>query len=251
MSRLVAGRGLTADEIRSYPDCRLADGARPTAYDYDSGRDWVAVDLESIDLIKLAPVFMILAAQTKAEALIAHAQAEADEIRAQARRGGEAEGRTAGKLELLPSLIALTDAGQSLIVFEERMVSESGRHLVELALEIAEKIIDRAVEADPQVVASVLERAKTEVAHAKQIRIWLHPDDAKVLEEVRPDLLKAESPGGRTLEVVPSLEISRGGCRLETESGIVDATIPTQLEEMRRQLLGDETPAVNSAEPAG
>ena len=248
MSRVVAGAGLNPDEIHSYPDCRLADGSSATVYKYDTGREWRPVEFESIDLIKLAPFYLFLAAQAKADALIAQAQSEAAEIREQARRHGESEGRAAGKLDLLPSLIALTDASQSLIVFEERMVTEYSRRLVELALEIAEKIIGRAIDADAKIVAAVLERAKTEVAHAKQIRIWLHPDDAKLLEEMRPDLLKAESPGGRSVAVVASLEIIRGGCRLETESGIVDATIPTQLDEMRRQLLGDETAGVSAGE---
>ena len=48
------------------------------------------------------------------------------------------------------------------------------------------------------------------------------------------------SDGHRTIEVVTSEEIVRGGCRLETESGIVDATIPTQIDEIRRQLLDTE-----------
>ncbi len=41
------------------------------------------------------------------------------------------------------------------------------------------------------------------------------------------------------MKSLPSEEISRGGCRLETEIGVVDATTPTQLEEIRRQLLDD------------
>jgi flagellar biosynthesis/type III secretory pathway protein FliH len=110
-----------------------------------------------------------------------------------------------------------------------------------LALEIAGKVIGHAVQDDGQIAASILERAKNEVADAKQMRICLHPDDLQILEELRPDLVKLESTGGRSIEIVSAPEIGRGGCRLETESGIVDATIPTQLDEIRRQLLDDET----------
>jgi flagellar biosynthesis/type III secretory pathway protein FliH len=42
------------------------------------------------------------------------------------------------------------------------------------------------------------------------------------------------------IEVLPSEEIARGGCRLETESGVIDATVPTQIDEIRRQLLDTE-----------
>lgn len=272
LSRLVAGAGLSPDEVRSYPAFELGENSQGLNSEDSADRDWRLADLESLDLvgrlvdleslnlddrpadlesidpIKLAPIYLLLAAQEKADELIAQAQTAALEIREEARCQGEAEGREAGKSDLLPSLTAFADAGQSLIAFEERVISEYAQSLVELALEIAGKIIGRAVDADRQIVASVLERAKTETCNAKQLRIWLHPDDLKVLEESRPELLKAEGSNGRTIAVVASLEIGRGGCRLETESGMVDATIPTQLDEMRRQLLGDEIAAGRTGE---
>ena len=59
---------------------------------------------------------------------------------------------------------------------------------------------------------------------------------------MRPDLLAMGNDTGRTIEVVSDVELSRGGCRLETEMGVVDATVPTQIEEMRRQLLDEDAP---------
>jgi len=142
--------------------------------------------------------------------------------------------------DFAPSLIAFANAGQSLIIFEEQLISRYAPHLVQLALEIAEKVIGHAVEVDGRIAESVLQRAKNEVAHARQIRIWLHPDDLKFLAEARPELLRVESTSGRTIEIAGALDVGRGGCRLETESGIVDATLPTQLDEIRRQLLDDD-----------
>jgi flagellar assembly protein FliH len=109
-----------------------------------------------------------------------------------------------------------------------------------LALEIAEKMTAKAIAEDPEIVASVLERAKREIVDAKQIRIWLHPTDFNVLSELRPDLIRAGDDAGRTIEVAMSESVARGGCRLETESGLVDATIPTQIAEIRRQLLDED-----------
>lgn len=243
MSRVVSGRELNPDEVRNYNDCALGDAPRAAIDEDETSRQCRPVEFEAVDLFNLAPLYLLLAAQEKAAELIAQAEAAASEIRAQARRQGEQDGREAGKRDLLPSLIAFADAAQSLIVFEERMISEYGQRLVELALAIADKIIGRAITADEDIVANVLDRAKAEVVHAKQIRVSLHPDDLAILRETRPDLLNVESPSGRTIEVVGTPDISRGGCRLETESGIIDATIPTQIEEMRRQLLGDDTAA--------
>lgn len=250
MSRLVAGVGLEPDEVCAYPECGLNGEIRLEALAVGIDRECRQVEFESIDFLELAPLYLLSAAQEKAAELIAQAEARADEIRAAARREGEAAGREQGKSDLLPALVAFADAGQSLIIFEEQLIARYAPHLVQLALDIAEKIIGRAVAADAAIVASVLERAKAEVGYAKQLRICLHPDDLKVLEELRPDLLNAEGANGRTLEVVEARDLSRGGCRLETEAGIVDATIPTQLDEMRRQLLHDDVFRVSSGAPS-
>ena len=51
--------------------------------------------------------------------------------------------------------------------------------------------------------------------------------------------MRAGQEGGRKIEVVAADEVGRGGCRIETEIGVIDATIPTQLEEIKRQLLDE------------
>jgi flagellar assembly protein FliH len=72
------------------------------------------------------------------------------------------------------------------------------------------------------------------------VRIWLNPEDHQLLQELRPELVWVGEKGGRKVEVLTSDEIERGGCRVETEMGIVDATVPIQMQEIRRQLLDEE-----------
>jgi flagellar assembly protein FliH len=240
LSRLVAGAGLNADEVRVYSELGAEDDGRGKLANFSTGSACQAVEIESIDFVEFAPWIVLSAAQELAAALTAQAESAAEAIREQARRQGEAEGREAMMRDFAPSLIAFANAGQSLIILEEQLISRYAPHLVQLALEIAEKVIGHAVEVDGRIAESVLERARNEVAQARQIRIWLHPDDLKFLAEARPELLCVESTSGRTIEIAGALDVSRGGCRLETESGIVDATLPTQLDEIRRQLLDDD-----------
>jgi flagellar assembly protein FliH len=230
---------------------RLKDGeVRPCDQPDIGGRPILAdanpkqlreVRYESLDLIDLGHYLLLLASQEKAQSIVAQAENEAQRLYEQAKRTGSQEGHEEAKQELLPSLVAFGHAGQSLIVFEEQLITRFTPQIVRLAVEIAEKIIGHALEADPQIVASVLERAKREVADAKQLRIWLNPADHKVLAETCPELIKIGSETGRTVEVVASDDVSRGGCRLETEMGLVDATLPTQIEEIRRQLLDEDS----------
>lgn len=240
--RLMARDRLKEGEVRAYVQQPV--GGRPSMTDADPG-PLREVRYESLDLIDLGHYLLLLAAQEKAQAVIAQAESEARRLYEQARKTGNQQGREEAKEEILPSLVAFGHAGQMLIVFEEQMVARYTPQIVRFALEIAEKIIGHAIAEDPQIVASVLERAKREVAEARQMRIWLHPADHRVLAETCPELIKIGSETGRTIEVVGSEDVTRGGCRLETEMGLVDATLPTQINEIRRQLL-DEDPSQNS-----
>jgi len=184
---------------------------------------------------------LLAAVRQEAESILTFARQEAEQLRqaayAQGLENGQTDGREQAKQEFLPALVAFAQIGQSLIVLEEQLIERFTPHLVRFALEVAEKVVGKAVEEDPNIVASVLERARAELPQARSIRIWLHPLDHQTLTECRPDLVWVGEKGGRTVEVVCSEEIERGGCRVETEMGLVDATIPVQLQEVRRQVL--------------
>jgi flagellar assembly protein FliH len=184
---------------------------------------------------------LLARAQQQAESIVAAAQQEAEQLRqaayAEGLANGREEGREQAKQEFLPALVAFAQIGQSLIVLEEQLVERFTPHLVRFALDVAEKVVGKALEEDPFIIAFGLERARAELPQARSIRIWLHPLDYQLLSEYRPDLVQVGEKGGRTVEVVSSEEIERGGCRIETEMGVVDATIPVQLEEIRRQML--------------
>ncbi|MGZ8519083.1 MAG: FliH/SctL family protein [Candidatus Binatia bacterium] len=240
MSRLVARDDLRAAEVQLYRQADLDGDTMAPAPAGDADTDYRGFELESLDALELAPWWILQSAQEQAVEIIAQANVQADQLRQQASCDNAAAGREQALQDLMPSLVAFANAGQSLLVFEEQLISRCAPQIVDLALQIAAKVIAKAVDADAEIVASVLERAEREALDAKQLRIWLNPTDHQLLAELRPDLVKIGNDGKRTIEVFASAEIARGGCRLETESGIVEATLPTQIDEIRRQLLETE-----------
>lgn len=196
----------------------------------------------------LAPLMLLTTAQAQAAEIMTHARGEAETLQQEAYKHGVELGREEGKEErtrdLLSALAAFTHAKQGLLTLEEQLVSHFEPEIVRLALAISEKIVRAKVEEDPQVIAAVLEHARAEVPQAQHISIWLHPSDYEILQTLRPDLVQAKAEGARTISIVSSEEIGRGGCRVETELGVVDATIPVQLEEIGSRLL-DETAEPN------
>ena len=202
------------------------------------------VDAESGDVVQ-SPEDLLLTARQEAEAILTQAREQAEAARQEAMQQGRAqgleEGRQQSKAEFLPALVAFAQAGQSLLVLEEQLFSQLTPELVRLGLAIAEKIIGKQVAEDPDIIATVLERARAELPHANQVRIWLHPEDYQLLSELRPDLVSIGEIGGRRIEVCETPDLVRGGCRVETEMGVVDASLPVQLQEIGRQLLDEET----------
>jgi flagellar assembly protein FliH len=246
LSRRLARDRLHADDVRPYePSDQLPDGERT---DIENPASHLRIELESLDLVKLGPYLLLLQARESAEAFITAAQAEAEMIREQSRSDGASQGREEAKQEAHPAAVAFANAGQALIVFEEQMIARYAPEMVRLALEIAEKIVYKTVAAEPETVASVLQRARQEVIDARHIRICLNPADYELLGEIRPDLLSMGNDGRRAIEVVTDGELDRGGCRLETEIGVIDATVPTQIAELRRQLLDQES-VTNHVDP--
>lgn len=256
MSRRVVARGAFAEqEVQSYSHVELFALFSPSAPEMEadnseaqpqstgelrSGEDEPLEERVPQAAVPSAEE-VFAAAQQQVESILALAQQEAEQLRqaayAEGLASGQAEGREQAKQEFLPALVAFAQIGQSLIVLEEQLVERFTPQMVRFALDVAEKVVGKALEEDPLIVAAILERARTELPQASSIRIWLHPLDYQLLNDCRPDLVWIGEKGGRSVEVLSSEEIERGGCRIETEMGVVDATVPVQFEEIRRQML--------------
>lgn len=252
MYRGVVRNALPENEVQPYreidvrllvlaQDCTAsADLQEPEEEEVPSTEE---VDEPPAPSVTLAPLFLLNVAHEQAAAILAQARQEAEALQRDTYRHAVSLGREEGmetfQNELQSVLTACDRLQQQLCTLEERFVMNATPEIVRLALAIAEKIIGRQVEEDPSLIASVLERARTHVEHARKITIWLHPADHDVLLQLRPDLVRVGEEGQRTVAIFTSDDVGRGGCRIETEMGVVDATIPVQLDEIKEQLLHD------------
>jgi flagellar assembly protein FliH len=91
------------------------------------------------------------------------------------------------------------------------------------------------VSADPQVVLTIIENALQSSVRSDQYRIRVNPEDLEHVTQQKP-LFLASISGLKNLSVEADPAISRGGCRVDSELGEVDATLETQLESIRQAL---------------
>jgi type III secretion protein L len=168
---------------------------------------------------------------------LARARLEADECRRQAeeayeerRREGFAEGLAEGKAEMATQLLETLTASVDHVAAMESQ-------LVEVVIQSLRTILgtfDRG-ELAGQVVASALRLVRDE----KRILLRVAADEATAVEARLGEITK-RYPGMVRVDVAADPTLAPGGCVLETEVGVVDASLERQLaiieETFRRHL---------------
>jgi flagellar assembly protein FliH len=122
----------------------------------------------------------------------------------------------------------------------ERISSLSGElttgvetSLVELALQIAKKIVRREVTIDREVALTLVKVSLAKLHDRSIAEIHLNPEDFTYVQAHREKL------GFRgALEIIEDPLVSVGGCLIHTETGDIDARIESQFEEIAHGLLG-------------
>jgi type III secretion protein L len=170
----------------------------------------------------------------RAQALIASAEAEAEtvrrsagEVRAAARDEGRAEGRREAGAELAAHLAALAEA-------QARWLARAEVEALDLAVEMARRIVGRELHGDPAALSEGAAAALRAAGRRRALRVRLHPDVLATLREHSASL--AEATAGAALELVSDPALAPGDVVVETEAGRVDGRIDSRLESFRAAL---------------
>ena len=108
--------------------------------------------------------------------------------------------------------------------------------LVSLAIALAKQLVRRALKSDPgQIVAVVREALGALPSNARKIGLYLHPED---LELVRNALSLDE--GGQRWRLVEDPLLTRGGCRVSSETSVIDASVEKRLAAAIAHAFGGE-----------
>jgi flagellar assembly protein FliH len=113
--------------------------------------------------------------------------------------------------------------------------AEVQRQLVSLTGAIARHIVRRELKTQPdEIVAVIRETVSLLPMTARDIRVHLNPEDAKLVRE-----RVVEAGSDRSWNVAEDPLISRGGCRVSSENSTIDATLEQRLGAAIAAALGD------------
>ncbi len=164
-------------------------------------------------------------------------QAQLDELEREAFAKGFAQGERSGQEAAdqrgEAMLRRLTETLQELTQLRSQMIHQTERQMVELAVAVARRVVHREVSLDPDLLVAMARVALERLGDAARITVRLNPDDYQSTGAARVAQLTASN-----VTVVADGRIPRGGCRVESEMGILDAGIDAQIQEIAQALLG-------------
>jgi len=108
---------------------------------------------------------------------------------------------------------------------------EMENSIVPLALTAVKKIIGRELETKLETIVDIISTALKAVTQHKKIKIYVNPAEHDTVEADRPRL-KDLFEHLDSLTIAPREDIGEGGCVIETEAGIINAQLDSQLKAL-------------------
>lgn len=152
------------------------------------------------------------------------------------KREGLEKGLAEGRAMINERLAALDVVIQALQHPLQNLDDVVENDLVELVFSIARQLIRREINTQPdQIIAVIRDALGVLPTGARDIKVFLHPEDAKLSRE-----LMSLSEQEQVWQIIEDPTLTRGGCRVQTEQSRVDATVESRLNEVIASVLGDE-----------
>jgi flagellar assembly protein FliH len=145
------------------------------------------------------------------------------------RAGAEAAGKRGEVM-----LRRLTETLDELTSLRAQMIHQTEHQMVQLALAVARRVVHREISLDRDLLVAMARVALDRLGESAQVTVRLSPEDFDATAAAR-----ASQWTGTNVTVVADSRVSRGGCRIESDLGVMDAGADAQIQEIARALLGD------------
>jgi flagellar assembly protein FliH len=128
----------------------------------------------------------------------------------------------------------LTESIEEVATLRAEMLHRSEQQTVQLALAIAERVVQREIALDRSLLVGMARSALDRLADYASATIRLHPDDYAV---VAAGLTAQDTHAHVQIAADPT--VSRGGCLVQADFGFMDVSHQAQFEELARVILDD------------
>lgn len=149
---------------------------------------------------------------------------------------GFAKGMESGTQEIVRRGQLMDDLLQSLSQPFAKLDDDVVQQLVSLSTAISRQLVRRELKIDASQIVGVVQEALAVLpVGSREVKVCLHPDDVQVMKDA---FVRAETE--RSWDLIGDPTLSRGDCRILTETSRIDATLEKRLAAIASQLLGGE-----------
>jgi len=204
----------------------------------DQDLDPAEVERERCRAIIQAADMEAQAIKAEAEEVLAAAKARAAEIESQAYSDGyeqgQKDGEDFGRKQFAVGLQHLESVLKNLRSESRRLVLEYEAQMVQTCLMVAGKLVAQEIKTDRDLISRILRIAMEKAVDGSSVTVHLNPRDKENLSDEFIEQLSG--PGGNSILLKANGSVKRGGCLIETEFGLIDASIESRWQALLEEV---------------
>ena len=208
-----------------------------------------------VQYAQLQAELILKQAREEAEQLLADARAaakaEQEDIRMGARDEGYREGYAQGTARAMEDAQRDREATAQRLEKEvqgflekadmarEEVLRQAQDELLDLCIAIAEKVVRVSLRSSSDVIVRIIQTATERLKRQEWVHIYISGCDTKGVAQISPALTTALGALSQHVKIIPMGDDEGGTCIVETPEEIIDASVSTQMTNIR-DLLRDQ-----------
>ncbi|MFC1512310.1 FliH/SctL family protein [Candidatus Latescibacterota bacterium] len=110
------------------------------------------------------------------------------------------------------------------------------RKVIDLSVAIAETLISRSLETDPAIVEDIVREALAHLINTEKLVLKVSPGDYEIIQ-ARYDYWFGKAGSIKEFRIEEDKQLGPGSCLIETDGGVIDATINSRLDVIAEKLV--------------
>ncbi len=208
-----------------------------------------------VQYAQLQAELILRQAREEAEQILAGARAAAKEEQESIRAGARDEGYRDGYAQGIAR--AMEDAQRDREAVAKRLedevkaflekadiargevIRETQDELLDLCIAVAEKVVRVSLKSSSEVIVRMIQTATERLKRQEWVHIYISGCDTKGMAQISPALTTALGALSQHIKIIPMGDDEGGTCIVETPEEIIDASVSTQMSNIR-DLLRDQ-----------
>lgn len=121
----------------------------------------------------------------------------------------------------------------------EELIGQTQDELLDLCIAVAEKVVRVSLKSSSEVIVRMIQTATERLKRQEWVHIYISGCDTKGVAKISPALTTALGALSQHIKIIPMGDDEGGTCIVETPEEIIDASVSTQMTNIR-DLLRDQ-----------